>query len=283
MEKRIAAVTMARNDGFFLSRWLRYYAAQLGAGNLYVLLDGLEQRLPEAESYPTVNVSNLPHLPLARAKGDKHRIALLNALADRLLTEEGYNLVIGTDCDEFVVVDPALNQSLPDYLSSCSIPVGLSPLGIDLGQRIPQEGTLDPQRSILAQRRYGVLSPRYTKASIRAIVTPWGSGFHRLRHHDFHIAQQLYLIHAGNCDMERLKAKMSDRSRIDSGWAKHIERRAKTILATTRRLPSDADKRFEKVQRIFARTRLPWAPNKPGHIGPAIVVKLPERFGGIFI
>lgn len=283
MGKRIAAITMARNDSFFLSRWLRYYATQLGAENLYVLLDGLEQRLPDAERYSTVNVTNLEHQTLSRTKGDKHRIALINSLADQLLSAKGYDLIVGTDCDEFVIVDPALNQSLPDYLSSCDIPVGLSPLGIDLGQRIPQEQAIDPALSILAQRRYAVVSPRYTKVSIKSLCTPWGSGFHRLRDYGFTIAQGLYLIHTGNCDLELLKAKMQDGTRLEGGWKRHLARRAKTIAATTRSSPRPADAVFPRARRRFARTRLPWARNKPAHIGAPIVVELPQRFGEIFI
>lgn len=283
MGKRIAAITMARNDSFFLSRWLRYYAAQLGADNLYVLLDGLEQRLPDAERYPTVNVINMEHQALPRTKGDKARIALINTVASQLFFEKGYDLIIGTDCDEFVIVDPALNQSLPDYLSSCDISVGLSPLGIDLGQRIPQEQAIDSAFSILAQRRYAVVSPRYTKASVKAIPTPWGSGFHRLRDYGFTIAQGLYLVHIGNCDLELLKAKMQDGTRLEGGWTKHLARRAKTIAATTRSSPRPADEVFPRARRRFERTRLPWARKKPAHIGVPIVVELPQRFGEIFI
>ena len=37
---QIAAVTMARNDSFFLSRWIRYYGRELGYDHLYIYLDG---------------------------------------------------------------------------------------------------------------------------------------------------------------------------------------------------------------------------------------------------
>ena len=281
--KRIAALTMARNDGFFLSRWLRYYAGELGAENLFVLLDGLDQELPDAERYPGVNVTSLPHPSLPRAKGDKYRIAQLNALAAKLLSDEGYDIAIGTDCDEFIVVDPLLDQPLADYLSTTAFPIGLSPLGIDLGQRLPQEPTLAPGRSILAQRRYGVLSPRYTKASIKATPTPWGSGFHRFRQHGYTIAANLYLIHTGNCDLELLETKMRDGARLEGGWQGHLARRAKTIHATTKRTPRPADELVSAARRAFQRTHLPWSPNKPSYFGPPLVVELPQRFERITI
>lgn len=37
--KRIAAITMARNDEFFLNRWIKYYGEQIGTENLYIYLD----------------------------------------------------------------------------------------------------------------------------------------------------------------------------------------------------------------------------------------------------
>ena len=44
--RRIAAITMARNDDFFLNRWVRYYGEALGYEHLYIYLDGLEQAIP---------------------------------------------------------------------------------------------------------------------------------------------------------------------------------------------------------------------------------------------
>ena len=46
MNKRIAAITMVRNDDFFLHKWVDYYGAQLGRENLYVYFDGEDQEIP---------------------------------------------------------------------------------------------------------------------------------------------------------------------------------------------------------------------------------------------
>ena len=45
--KRIAVITMARNDEFFLSRWIEYYGRQFGTENLYIYLDGDDQKIPK--------------------------------------------------------------------------------------------------------------------------------------------------------------------------------------------------------------------------------------------
>ena len=46
MKKKIAAVSMCRNDSFFLKRWISYYGKILGYKNLYLFIDGIDQKLP---------------------------------------------------------------------------------------------------------------------------------------------------------------------------------------------------------------------------------------------
>lgn len=45
--KKIAAITMARNDEFFLGRWIKYYGNEIGTENLYIYLDGTDQTIPK--------------------------------------------------------------------------------------------------------------------------------------------------------------------------------------------------------------------------------------------
>jgi hypothetical protein len=82
--KRICALTMARNDAFFLKKWISYYGQQLGEENLYVFLDGEDQSLP----YNTgkVNVVVRKRVSEAVTVGDRTRIAFLNEQVHQLLT-----------------------------------------------------------------------------------------------------------------------------------------------------------------------------------------------------
>ena len=66
--KRIAAITMARNDTFFLSRWIEYYGREIGTDNLYIYLDGTDQDIPE--NADTAHITKLPHTDMSRAAGD---------------------------------------------------------------------------------------------------------------------------------------------------------------------------------------------------------------------
>ena len=45
--KKIAALTMVRNDDFYLRKWVEYYGAQLGKENLYIYFDGLDQPIAD--------------------------------------------------------------------------------------------------------------------------------------------------------------------------------------------------------------------------------------------
>ena len=89
---RIAAVTMARNDEFFLNRWIKYYGGQIGSENLYIYLDGLDQKIPSGHA--NANITKLPHRDEERQRGDKTRILLLSDLAKKLFAD-GYDIVIG--------------------------------------------------------------------------------------------------------------------------------------------------------------------------------------------
>ncbi|MBR0212459.1 MAG: glycosyltransferase family 2 protein, partial [Alphaproteobacteria bacterium] len=87
--KKIAAITMARDDEFFLSRWIAYYGKQLGTENLYILLDGTDQEIPKNAGQ--AHITKLPHKQLSRAAGDKYRIRKITELAHKLLKK--YDIV----------------------------------------------------------------------------------------------------------------------------------------------------------------------------------------------
>ena len=108
MMKKIAAITMARNDEFFLSRWIAYYGKQFGTENLYIILDGTDQKSPENSG--DAHIIKLQHTEMSRTAGDKYRISKLSDLATDLL--KTYDIVIGCDSDEFLIIDPATKKTL---------------------------------------------------------------------------------------------------------------------------------------------------------------------------
>ena len=271
MTKKIAAITMARNDEFFLSRWIAYYGKQLGTENLYIILDGTDQKKPKNSG--KAHIIKLEHTQMSRASGDKYRIGKLSDLAKDLL--KTYDIVIGCDSDEFLIVDPNTKKTLAEYLSNIKIKTTVSGLGLDVGQNLNTEQKLDMNAPLLEQRGYALLSTRYTKSVVINKPVSWGSGFHSIKHHNFHIDKNLYLLHFGAVDMEMLEQKAKKRG---TDWLNHLRRRGNgTINAVTKLKPKN--EKWLKIARILQTYMRPiYALRKPAMLGIKTVVKIPSRF-----
>lgn len=270
---RIAAITMARDDEFFLSRWMAYYGGQLGSENLYIYLDGNDQKIPAHAG--RAHITKIPHQARGRAAGDRYRIGLLSDLAARLFAD-GYDIVIGCDSDEFLVVDPQTSMTLAQYLARAKErgTTSLSGLGLDVGQHLACEAVISPDRPLLSQRRFALLSTRYTKPVVLFRPARWGSGFHHVRGKTFHIDKNLYLFHFGAVDMNMLTAKAAARG---ADWLNHLQRRGNgTINLVTRRKARGAGvMRLARWMQTICRP--PYALGKPGMLGLKWVVTIPTR------
>lgn len=277
MAKKIAAVTMVRNDDFYLRRWTAYYGRELGEEHLYIFLDGTDQPLPDW--CPKAHVVAVEKIPGQVVEAEKGRLAFLSRQAHLLL--EQYDLVIGCDADEFLIVDPDLGVSLREYLSSREISVSLSGLGVDVGQHLDEEPAISDDAPFLTQRHYGRLSTRYTKPCVVAKPVCWGSGFHRIKGHNFRIDPHLFLFHFGYFDMGRIEARFADPDRRAAGWTKHLERRSKTIrLVSTHKARSwQSTTRLARCVQTWVRP--PYAWNKPAMFGTVLIVRIPARFASI--
>lgn len=268
---------MCRNDEFYLRRWVQYYGAELGRENLYIYLDGKDQTLPSF--CEGANVEAVEKIEGKVVEFDRKRLAFLSERAAELF--KSYDLVIGGDTDEYLIVDPSLGLSLAQYLSSLNIKTSLSGLGVDVGQKLGEEADIREDLPLLEQRHYARLSTRYTKPAVLAAPVKWGSGFHRIKGHNYHIAKYLYLFHLGYFDMARIEARFKDQSRMDRGFAKHIRRRSKNIRLVTERKARNWDK-MTKIARVLETIfRPPYALNKPSLLEMALIVRIPERFSKI--
>lgn len=269
--KKIAAITMARNDEFFMQRWIKYYGTELGTENLYIYLDGEDQKIPKNAGKS--HITKFPHTDMSRAAGDKYRINKLSNLAQELL--KTYDIVIGCDCDEFLIVDPNIRKSLAEYLSELNINTTVSGLGLDVGQNIKKEKILDKTQPLLTQREYALLSTRYTKPVVINEPVNWGSGFHSVHKHNFHIDKNLYLLHFGAVDMQMLLDKAAARG---PDWVNHLRRRGNGTINAVSTLPAHSEKWLKIARFIQTYARPIYALDKPGMFGLKRVVKIPARF-----
>jgi len=271
---------MVRNDEFFLSKWVEYYSSQIGRENLYVWFDGEDQRVPDF--CRGVNTEVVPHIKGNVHTADKGRIDFLSEKAKFLFSR--YDMLIGTDVDEFLVVEPLLGKSLREFLSEKSEETALnsiSGLGVDVGQYLGREEPIREDRPFLSQRHYAKLSTRYSKTSVLLSPAPWGSGFHRTRSGNFHIVKDLYLFHFGCVDLARIEAKMRDKGLSEAGWGHHLAKRADTIYLVSRKKPRPWDKAVPIARTIQNIVRPPYCWNKPAMFEAKVVVEIPERFANI--
>ena len=276
--KRIAAITMVRNDSFFLHKWINYYGSKLGKENLFIYFDGLDQKIPYF--CEGTNCKKVEKIGTSVVASDKGRIKFLSLKATELF-KSGYDMVIGGDADEYLVVDPLINPSLTDFLSNLKIKTCASGLGLDFGQLIGREKDLSLEFPFLNQRHFAQIGTRYTKVSVLNEPVKWGSGFHRVKGKNFHIIKGLYLMHFGYSDLQIIENRLNDEDRINQGWSRHMNKR-KRVIKFVNFLPI---RNFETMVKLASRieqiVRPPYAWNKPGLLGLRIIIEIPQRFYNI--
>ena len=277
--KRIAVITMVRDEEFFLRKWVEYYAGEFGRENLYILFDGEDQQVPDfcAGTHTFIH----KRLRNSIGQGERQRLDLLSDMASRLLGEEGYEIVVGVDCDEFLIVDPACGESLREFLSKQDIRNSISPLGIDIAQHLEKETEIDAGRKFLQQRSFGVIDARYTKASVISRPLRWDKGFHRVKGQNYHISPDLYLFHFGCIDMKRMSLRFMNPDRIGGMSASHFNNRTRAIHTVSNHEAKDFDKSVAQARKLQTWIRPIYSWNRPSMLGRNVVVEIPERFRNI--
>ncbi|MDR2770354.1 MAG: glycosyltransferase family 2 protein [Rickettsiales bacterium] len=278
--KKIAVITMARNDEWFLNRWIAYYGRHFGEENLFIYLDGLDQKAPSGAG--RAHIKAVDKLGIEVVDAERQRLDFLSDRAAGLFAM-GYGIVIGTDADEFLALDPRAGDNLARYLSDKKFGAVLSPLGLDFAEH-PSEKPFDESKLFLRQREHALIHSRFTKASIISRPARWGRGFHRARGHGFRIDPNLYLLHFGNYSLDAVRAKMKHPDIIARNEVRHYERNRLRIFGEVARGKNyrgdfDSSVRMARVVQTFARSPFAW--NKPKMLGLKRAVKIPERFGNI--
>ena len=192
---------MVYNEKVFLPIWLQHYGTALGYENLFVIDDGSNDG-----STADCRIVNL--LRKKRAPLDEHdRALLIGLLHEQLLGF--YDWVIYVDCDELIVVDPVVGQSLIEYLETCSRK-SINAIGLNIVHDRQREGDLDVNKPLLVQRRFVQPSSRFSKPAISSVPTRWDPGFHS-SNQPRNLDHKLILFHLRSVDVklseERLKVR----------------------------------------------------------------------------
>lgn len=193
---RIAAITMVREDAFYLQKWIRYYGVEFGQDNLYIISHG-----GLANMIAICHGCNIIRVPI-RSTGDtvgqkrynRDRAGLVQALVRGLLGY--YDFCIYTDVDEFIVIDPSRRQSLSEFILCHDGETVISPFGLDVVHvRSLDKASVSLDEPILSARAFCRVAPRYTKPLITNRDITWAGGFHYSTHSRLYIPDGLYCFH----------------------------------------------------------------------------------------
>jgi hypothetical protein len=273
-QKSIAVISMVRNDTFFADKWIAYYGSHFGFENIYLFVDGMDQKLPNLAE--KINCFQVPHVAYSRAKGDRKRAQRISKYTQTLF--ERHHVVLAMDIDEFLVIDPNQNISLADYLAKDFTTSSLSALGLDIGQHPTLEQSIDLSMPFLSQRGYAQVSDRYTKPVVGLKPIEWGSGFHRVKGKNFTIDPHLYLFHFGLVDYKKADENSQNQQLIASGWKAHFNRRFLLYEVLKKQNAQEGDLFFDYARRYFSRNRKWYAWNKPSPLKNNALVRIPKRF-----
>lgn len=196
---KIAVITMVFNEPVFLPIWLNYYGARLGYENLFIIDDGSSDL-----STSDIRIINLIKKPRGLLDEDD-RAKLVSCFHEELL--RFYDVVIYTDVDELIVVDPIVGSSLNEYLSAGEFEFK-NPIGFNVLHRVKTEPKIDLNKSLFEQRMFVQFNLMYSKPLISKIPINWVAGFHSSQYKPrYDTKLLLFHLRAMDIDISRLKIR----------------------------------------------------------------------------
>lgn len=202
-----AAVTMVRDDAFFLKSWLRHYGDVLGRENCYVINHGRGEAVADlAKGCNVIGIPGDPH-----PNFDMKRWRMLNNFVQGLRCY--YNHIIIGDVDELVIVDPDDGRNLLEYLTDQPQKRMLTPLGLEVIHRID----LEPEAitdHIIGPRRHVRLAPHYSKPCIVSHGAKIARGGHFTQFDRLIAPDELFLMHLKFCDFSEYSSVMNARNQV---------------------------------------------------------------------
>ena len=288
---RIAVMTVVRDEGWMIRKWVDHHGRQVGLENLVVLddnsSDGSTDDLP-------CTVHKIPGFPEGRF--ENARMQLMSGIALGLLAV--YDYVAFVDADEFLVPDPARYDTLVDLVAAREPQEVIGCMGLNLLHHLQAEpDDLDPSRPVLDQRHFAKFVPLMCKPSIKRTPAPWRFSSHGISAR-YEVDTDLFLLHLKFVDRAHLKA-VSDRRRamVDldgrakgSTWSHTGDEMTQMLRGLVGRddpagVPEFTPGSVDLKAAIVQENRHTWKGDRPGQLvamRQQPLFRLPERLAGLF-
>jgi hypothetical protein len=235
----VAVLTMTRDEGGMLRRWVNHYGNAVGRSNLLVLDDNSTDGSTTGLDCPVVPLPTLP----GGAEFERTRMRMVNGFAQGLLA--CHDFVIFVDVDEFLIPDPARYSGLREFLAARRNTAVIAPVALNLVHHVATEKDLDPNRPVLEQRSFAKFVPGMCKPAIKQVPAPWTAGSHGISR-EFAVDRELFMIHLKFADRRHLKSTSAKRSEIvalDGRASKSNWRRGRELMHVLRHAVGAVDPR----------------------------------------
>jgi hypothetical protein len=209
----VAVLTMTRDEGQMLTRFVNHYAREVGAEHVIVVDDNSTDGSTDDLAGPVLRIP-----PLRKRGFEGARMALLGGVSAGLL--EAYDAVLFADVDEFVVADPRVHESLRHFVAARPGRDAIAAMGLNVVHDVQTEGALRADEPILGQRRLAKFLPLMSKPSIKWVPANWVLASHGIQC-PFEVDPELFMFHMKFADRDHLAAVAERRHHLNT-----TERRA---------------------------------------------------------
>ena len=194
----VVVITMARDEGTMLRRWVDHYSREVGAENLVVVDDNSSDGSTDDLPCPVLRIP-----PLTKKSFEPARMGLLGGLSAGLL--EAYDAAIFCDVDEFIVADPKVHESLRHFVAARPGRRAVGVMGLNVVHDIALEPPLVEGEPILGQRSLAKFLPLMCKPSLKWEAANWALASHGIKC-PFEVDPELFMFHMKFADRDHLKA-----------------------------------------------------------------------------
>lgn len=202
----VAAVTMVRDEGPMLAKWVDHYGAQLGLDNLLVIDDSSVDGSTDGLACEVLRI------PPIDGHFEKERMRIVSDAAKRLLRRR--TAVAFADADEFIVPDPERYDGLRDFVAARRDRAAVGEMTLNVVHDVAAEPPLDLGRPVLQQRTKAVFVPLMCKPAVKLSKAPWAASSHGIAGETYQVDPDLYMFHLKFADRDLLADAASKRRRM---------------------------------------------------------------------